>query len=685
MKGTAGQRQSNQARAGPGGRTVSVVCNAKYSAPVRNQQSGSAAPQAAEFSGRGATTCGAFIPGVPLSGLAARPSSPTWRVVQHHKRDSVIANSTDYTSSASDEGVLRLPGRTELEPHLVTNVFGFPRNLVEKYHLGRVIGAGSFGVVREVVEKNTGKTAAVKTIPKVPKRGLPTPRYLLKLRTEVEIMQQLGYSLDAVNLRDVFEDDDSIHLVMELCEGGALLERIEAHKYSEKYIARLTRSILRFISQCHAKGIIYRDVKPDNFLFLRHDDESPLKATDFGLSIRHWPDEPKLTSRSGTPAYMAPELVLQSYDEKCDIWSVGMLTYQLLTGRFPFWEDVRTQTLSDVWKAILTTDINWDAQELKQLSPSAVDLLKRLLQRDPAQRPSAFAALEHPWLSEEGRARDLPLQGSVVQRLQRFSTFGHLKQLVLKMIVDEIRDEMTGAAATAGKAQAGVSRKARTALGNLQDLFNELDTDGSGAISFEELSSGLRRQGYVLADNEIENLMRRVDSDHNGTVDLSEFIATLLDWDQVQSDQNWQTYLDHAFRKMDHDGDGYISLDELLQQLPPLRPAPGAPSGGLAQVVGSAVSGAAAALGLGGRLDAYEGDAERLAEAKLMLREADTNGDGKISREEFFDLLRDGHAPDSLSFYDDRLSIGEDGRARPVTQAHPPQQPQQGGLQTAQR
>ncbi|KXZ54832.1 hypothetical protein GPECTOR_4g903 [Gonium pectorale] len=535
---------------------------------------------------------------------------------------------------------------------------------MEKYHLGRVIGAGSFGVVRECVEKATGRVNAVKTIPKVPKRGLPTPRYLLKLRTEVEIMQQLGYSLDAVNLRDVFEDDDAIHLVMELCEGGALLERIESHKYSEKFIARLTRSILRFISQCHAKGIIYRDVKPDNFLFLRHDDESPLKATDFGLSIRHWPDEPKLTSRSGTPAYMAPELVLQSYDEKCDIWSVGMLTYQLLTGRFPFWEDVRTQSLSDVWKAILTQDVNWNAPELKQLSPSAIDLLKRLLQRDPALRPSAFVALEHPWLSEEGRARDLPLQGSVVQRLQRFSTFGHLKQLVLKMIVDEIQDE--------GKQGKGpASRKARAALGNLQELFNELDTDASGAITLEELSAGLRRQGYVLADNEIENLMRRVDFDHNGTVDLSEFITTLMDWDQMQAEQGWQVYLDHAFSKMDHDGDGYISLDELLQQLPPLRPAPGSGSslaaaasgpGALAQAV---VSGAAAAFGFGpgSAMRGYDGDAERLAEAKLMLREADANGDGKISREEFFDLLKESHAPDSLSFYDDRLSISPTGRA----------------------
>lgn len=175
--------------------------------------------------------------------------------------------------------------------------------------------------------------------------------------------------------------------------------------------------------------------QPDNFLFETPAYDSPLKATDFGLSIKHWPDEPKLTARSGgcrrgsfaaaccadvgntqcvcfvlhcnshpcqlfaapcgcllgtrllllllladcllilclhpimihclntsgTPAYMAPELVLQSYDEKCDLWSVGMLTYQLCTGRFPFWEDVRHEPLGEVWKAILTQSINWNA------------------------------------------------------------------------------------------------------------------------------------------------------------------------------------------------------------------------------------------------------------------------------------------------------------------------------------
>eukprot|EP00197_Chlamydomonas_leiostraca_P016234 CAMPEP_0202862620 /NCGR_PEP_ID=MMETSP1391-20130828/3593_1 /ASSEMBLY_ACC=CAM_ASM_000867 /TAXON_ID=1034604 /ORGANISM="Chlamydomonas leiostraca, Strain SAG 11-49" /LENGTH=572 /DNA_ID=CAMNT_0049542175 /DNA_START=227 /DNA_END=1946 /DNA_ORIENTATION=- len=516
----------------------------------------------------------------------------------------------DYTATGADEGVLKMPARTELDPEQITSVFGYPRNLTQKYFVGRVIGAGSFGVVRECVEIHSGRRLAVKTVGKVPKRGMSTPRYLLKLRTEVEIMQQLGYSLDAVNLKDVFEDNDAIHLVMELCEGGALLERIDTGRYSEKYIARLTRSILRFVSQCHAKGIIYRDIKPDNFLFLSNEEDSALKATDFGLSIRHWPDEPKLSSRSGTPAYMAPELVMQMYDEKCDIWSVGMLTYQLLTGRFPFWEDVRTQSLTDVWKAIMTQEINWKAQELQQLSPSAVDFLKILLRRDPLKRPSASEALQHAWVKEEGTASDLPLSGTVVQRLQRFSTYGHLKQVVLRMIAEELAGDVA----------------VKSSIKDLKDLFDQLDTDASGAVSLDELSTGLRKQGYVLSDTEIEQLVRKIDADHDGNIDMGEFLTTLLDWNSLQKEQNWQTYLDHAFKKMDHDGDGFISLDELLALLPPATTS----AGPLAE-------------------------AERRAEAKLMLREADTNGDGQISREEFYDLLKESHAPDSLSFYDDRL------------------------------
>eukprot|EP00877_Chromochloris_zofingiensis_P003189 jgi/Chrzof1/12871/Cz07g10120.t1 len=523
----------------------------------------------------------------------------------------------DYVATASDEGVLKLPARTELDPAEIKNVYDYPRDLSARYYLGRVIGAGSFGVVREGIEVATGQRYAVKTVSKVPKRGQPTPRYLLKLRAEVEVMQQLGVSLNAVNLHDVFEVDTNVHMVMELCEGGALLERIESRVYSEKYIAKLVRSILRFIAQCHAKGIIYRDVKPDNFLFLNNSDQSPLKATDFGLSIRHYAHEPKLTSRSGTPAYMAPELVMQCYDEKADVWSVGMLAYQLLTGRFPFWDDVRNETLSDVWKAILSQEINWDASELQSLSSAARDFLERLLQRNPVMRPCAADALELPWVKDEGAASEAPLNGSVVQRLQRFATYTHLKQVVLGMITEEMRAR--GQAISLNSA--------------LQDLFSAYDTDRSGSISFEELTDGLKRHGYVVTESEVRQLMEKMDMDHDGNVGGVEFLATLIDWQQMMQHHEWQSYVDYAFNRMDLDGDGFISLEELLSELP------------------------AAYLG-----DGDSDEDERVTEAKRMLREADENGDGKISKEEFSNLLRYNIAPDSLSMYDDRLAMkGIDG------------------------
>lgn len=177
--------------------------------------------------------------------LSARDRAK-WRWQRHR----IISFSTDYSASASDSQVLKQNPRTELLPEDITCVFGWPRDLDAKYHVGRVLGAGSFGVVRECIEKNSGIRFAVKTIPKTPKRGLSSPRYLLKLRTEVEIMEQLGFSLDAVCLKAYFEDDKSVHLVMELAEGGTLFERIEKSAYGERYIVSIIKSILRFNSQC---------------------------------------------------------------------------------------------------------------------------------------------------------------------------------------------------------------------------------------------------------------------------------------------------------------------------------------------------------------------------------------------------------------------------------------------------
>jgi calcium-dependent protein kinase len=618
----------------------------------------------------------------------------------------VHAVHADYQAKAGDSTVLQRPLKAELLPSEVRNVFSFPRNLRELYTLGPVLGAGSFGVVRECTEKSSKRRYAVKSIPKQPKNGKSTPRYLLKLQTEVDAMDQLGASLDAVYLKDVFEDDVSVHLVMELCEGGSVLERLKAGEYNERQAAEVMRAVLRFLSQCHAKGLVYRDVKPENFLLLHRDGKSsdsegdssgnstdgdsncsnsaaaglwaniqravsfvkqnsggeeeeinenissnttpsssdsnstntttnaaasntginqasegrhaynhtelgsPVKATDFGLSIRHRPGEPKLKSRSGTPAYMAPEVIEQNYDEKADIWSAGIMMYQLLTGRFPFWDNVRECSLQQVWKAILKDEINFEARELRQISHSARDLLKQLLDRDPSSRLTASEALRHRWLRSEDAPR-LPLRSSVVQRLQRFATYGHLKQLVFRIIADEFN--------RAALPVPPVAPEARAHLEAVVGLFKDLDIDASGSVSMDELASGLGRLGYDLDSDEIEQLVKRMDGNRDGVLNLDEFVAGLVDWGELQEDSQWAIWVAHAFSRLDRNGDGFISLSSIEELL------------------------------------AQEDDIERRLEARSMLREADANGDGRVSREEFAELLSAGTIPDGLSQYDPRL------------------------------
>ena len=265
-------------------------------------------PLAAAWQRRPLSTAAAWLP--RQRRRPQQPQQPQRRPCTRSRRTraAAVVALLDYAPSAADEGVLALPARAELDADEVRSVFGYPRDLRARYYLGRPIGAGSFGTVREAAEAATGRRFAIKTVPKAPKRGPPTPRYLLKLRAEVDAMRQLGASPDAVALHEVYEDDEAVHLVMELCEGGALMERVAARRArrrrrarraaadgegaaaaaapstagagedgdgsgggeveqleeddnnegvmdiaEERYLAGLVRSILRFVAQCHAK------------------------------------------------------------------------------------------------------------------------------------------------------------------------------------------------------------------------------------------------------------------------------------------------------------------------------------------------------------------------------------------------------------------------------------------------
>eukprot|EP00798_Chlamydomonas_sp_ICE-L_P002422 gene2422-8742_t len=217
-------------------------------------------------------------------------------------------------------------------------------------------------------------------------------------------------------------------------------------------------------------------------------------------------------------------------------------------------------SLNEVWKSILTEDINWEAPELKALSPAAVDMLKCLLKRSSTERPSAKQALLHPWVKEEGEAPDLPLQGTV--RLQRFSTFGRLKQMVLKMIFEDIQEERKNAIAD-NKESDFTTPERNSFVQAVQDLFNDIDTDRSGGIDLQELIEGLKRHGYRLTKNEVRQLADKVDFDHSGDIDQNELMTTLIDWSVLMQQESWKTFLDRAFNQLGLDGNGFITLNEM--------------------------------------------------------------------------------------------------------------------------
>jgi calcium-dependent protein kinase len=440
-------------------------------------------------------------------------------------------------------GGRKSPAFDELTQDELRPDFGLRRDLYKLYEVKSLddeepIGAGSYGIVRKVKRKSDGKLFALKTIRKAPWRQPPTSRtsvqyYHSKLRNELEVMRKIGSSLSIVYLYDSFEDDDAVHLLMDLCTGGELLGRIRAGmSYSEADAAELVRSVLRTAAQCHSRGIIFRDIKPDNFLFERPEPGSPLKATDFGLAGLIKPGE-RLARRCGTPSYMAPEVINRNYGEEADVWSCGVVAYQLVTGRLPFVDKVNQRpNAKEVFRAILEDPIDFKTEPWPQLSGECRDLVGKMMERDPAKRITARAALLHPWLQQTAAEAKQPIGGQVVARLQRFSTYGLLKRSVLRLLGDQLR-ESTPEGDEGGDDGAevdGVVAEERELTGQFLELFDLLDTSGDKLVEPEELEAGLRKVGYTITTDECKQLLEQLDTTNDGFIDVNEFLAALVDW-----------------------------------------------------------------------------------------------------------------------------------------------------------
>jgi len=261
----------------------------------------------------------------------------------------------------------------------------------EFFDIEAPIGRGATSVVKTVIEKGTKKKYAMKQIKKDIDKKI--------IRTEIGILLRLKHP-NIIRLKEIFESENELFLILELVTGGELFDRIvERGFYSEKDAAAVVKQLCEAIQYLHDNGIVHRDLKPENLLYANPTPESALKIADFGLS-KMLTTSATMQTVCGTPGYCAPEVLLgKSYEESVDMWAVGVITYILLCGFEPFYDERGDQAM---FQKILKCDFEFVSPWWDQVSLNAKDLISKLIVLDPSKRLSAKEAIAHPWVQGKG-------------------------------------------------------------------------------------------------------------------------------------------------------------------------------------------------------------------------------------------------------------------------------------------
>ncbi|XP_061342242.1 calcium-dependent protein kinase 2-like isoform X4 [Gastrolobium bilobum] len=528
--------------------------------------------------------------GCCLSKKGSEPEDLVYRHVgaggmRNHKTHEPFVNQSKAPDAAAPPQAPWKPTVFAMSPKHVQwsdTILGKPFEDVRQFYtLGKELGRGQFGVTYLCTENSTGLRYACKSISK---RKLVSKSDKEDIKREIQIMQHLSGQPNIVEFKGAYEDKHSVHVVMELCAGGELFDRIIAKgHYSERAAASICRQIVNVVHICHFMGVMHRDLKPENFLLSSKDENAILKATDFGLSV--FIEEGKVyRDIVGSAYYVAPEVLRRRYGKEIDIWSAGVIFYILLSGVPPFWAGKLSliETEKGIFDAIQKGHIDFESHPWPSISNSAKDLVRKMLIQDPKKRITSAQVLEHPWIKEDGNASDKPIDSAVLSRMKQFRAMNKLKKLALKVIAENLSEEE---------------------IQGLKAMFTNIDTDNSGTITYEELRAGLQRLGSKLTEAEVQQLLEAVsaDVDGDGTIDYIEFITATMHRHRLERDE----HLYKAFQYFDKDNSGFITRDELETAMK----------------------------------EYGMGDEDTIKE---IISEVDTDNDGRINYEEFCAMMRSG-------------------------------------------
>ena len=405
--------------------------------------------------------------------------------------------------------------------------------LSKEYKQGIDIGEGGFGKVKTIIHKKTGQLRAVKMIKKSKEFNLD----------EIENLMLLNHP-NILKLYEYFYDEkENIYIITEYIRGEELFNKIQQrYQFSEEEAAIIIKSILQAITYCHSRGIIHRDLKPENILIPTGSikiDYTLLKIIDFGASILK-KDDGKISFRFGTLYYIAPEVLQESYNEKCDVWSIGVILYLLLVSQPPF--DGEDDDI--ICQKIISEEVNYNLKRIKELSSESIDFMKLLLEKNPDKRISAKEALEHIWIKKYAPHTKVSRAFSrkIYKNLSNFCEQSQLSDVVVTFITNYLMSD--------------------DELKLLKKLFFELDVKGVGVITKDELFTGMDECfEKKITREEVDQIFSNIDYDNNGTISFDEFVKAAIDKKKILTDEK----LKAAFSLFDRNGDGDIEAKELKE------------------------------------------------------------------------------------------------------------------------
>ena len=413
------------------------------------------------------------------------------------------------------------------------------KDIRKEFKFLKPLGGGHFGTVRKAFRRSDKEPYHYFAIKSISIKNMTQKDYddLVK---EVDIISGLDHP-NIIKFYETYHDECFFHIVMELCKGKEVFDNICNHGYlRENKVQNIIFKVLLAIAHCHSRGITHRDLKPENILFESLKADAEIKLIDFGLSRKYSKDE-KMHTILGTPYYVAPEVLKGNYDEKCDIWSIGAMTYLMLCGDPPFTGDSN----NEIFKKIVKGELKFNLYKWKNISEDAKDFVKLCLNKNAAQRPSATEAISHRWFkyvtSKIHDLKNIPLK--ILENIKNFDVDDKFKQMILKYMINNINREEV--------------------MSSYKNAYYAMDINHNGWIEVSEFKKIFKLSKINISEEKINHIYNIIDQTKKGGIDYTEFLMAGINKNELITKNN----LENAFNYFDANKSEYIEVEDLEETL----------------------------------------------------------------------------------------------------------------------